>query len=118
MPSCRPVRGVEAEKLHLLFIEIEDRGLGRAVNPAAGFARIDDQRITARLHLLLMCESVHDDAVSLDAARLHVTDIVNDQDPLASHLEAVRTLEQLRAESSGGTGAQSLLIAVVLAEHP
>ena len=39
------MRGIERQELHLLRVEVEDGGVGRAVDPPARLARIDDQGV-------------------------------------------------------------------------
>src|SRR4051812_2193502 len=52
-PSVFPLLARQAEKLHVAAVEIENRRRRGAVEPPAPFTGIDDQRFTARFHLLL-----------------------------------------------------------------
>src|SRR3954468_12520712 len=63
-----------------------------------------------------MGEAVHDDAVRLDAPRLHVADVVDDENALVAELEAVWSLEQLGAESGRRFREQALRVPIVSAE--
>src|SRR5215831_18868259 len=99
-------------------IEIENRRRRRAVQPSARFPWIHDQRLAARLHLLLMRAAVDHDVVRGHRAPLHVTDVVNQENPPPADLEAVRRLEQLGAEAGLCAREQPLRIAVVPAEDP
>src|SRR5258705_11432267 len=83
MPSELPLRPVEGDELHLLGVEVEKRAPRRSIQPAAGLAWIDLQRVAQRLHALLMREPVDDDAVGLYRALVHVGDVVHEQDLMA-----------------------------------
>src|SRR6185312_5001445 len=76
------------------------------------------ERVAARFHLLLVRATVDNDGVRLDGALLYLTDVVNEEQPLPSNLEAVRRVEELGAERALRTRQQSLLVAVVVAVDP
>ena len=63
-----------------------------------------------------MREAVHDDAVGLDATRLHVADVVYDENALPTQLEAVRAFEQLGTEAGRGLRQETLRVAIVATE--
>src|SRR5438067_2005856 len=102
--SILPVRGVEGEKLDVLRVEVQQRRARRAEHPAAGLAGIHDERLVLRLHALFVREAMHDDAVRLDGAFLHVADVVDEQDLVSGDFETVRRLEDLQTET--GTRAR------------
>src|SRR5688500_17881094 len=57
-----PLGAVQSDEVHLLGIQVEDRGAGRPVHPAAGLAGIHDERVALLLQALLVREAVDDDA--------------------------------------------------------
>src|SRR5258708_5042896 len=90
-----PVWLTELDELHGPGLEVQDRGRRRSVDPSARLSGIDDQRVAARLHALLVLEPVHHEVVALDGPRGNVSDVVDDQDLGLANGEAVRGLEQL-----------------------
>src|SRR6266513_6461382 len=58
-----PFRTAEIEELHLLGVEVEQRGSRRSVQPPARLAWVHDHRVILRFETLLVGKAVHDDAV-------------------------------------------------------
>src|ERR1017187_5082932 len=115
--SKLPLRLRKLQELDMFCVQIEHRRRGRAVDPAARLARIDDQRIAARLHRLLVFAAVHDDVMRLDRTGRHVADVVHEENLVLADGQAVRRLEELVPHSLLRERLQSLGIAVVAAEH-
>src|SRR4051794_39764224 len=61
---------------------------------------------------------MNDDRVRLDGALLHLADVVDEEEPLAADLEAVRRVEQLRAKGALRAREQALLVAIVVTVDP
>src|SRR5688572_27425173 len=88
--SAWPIRGIELDELDVLRVEIEDCGGGGGVEPPAAFSRVDDQRITPRLHLLDVGASVDDHGMLSGGHGSDVADVVDEQNALAPDLHAMR----------------------------
>src|SRR3712207_4789717 len=111
-----PLRAVQGHELDAARVEVEHRARGRAVQPAAPLARVDDERVAARPALAPVRAPVDDQPVRLDRAGLDVADVVHEEDLPPGDLERVRRLKELDADGGGRFSEQALSVAVVTAE--
>src|SRR6185437_9696370 len=84
---------------HFARIQIDERSCARPVQPATCLTRIQDQRVSPALHLDRMRAAMEHEVVLVQRTLMHLTDVVNDEDLLARHFEAVRRLVQLGPHS-------------------
>src|SRR3982751_2107434 len=100
-PSVSPLRTLERDELHLIGVEVQDGARGRAVHPAAPFPRVDDERLAPGPAVAAVRAPVHDERVRLDRPRLHLPNVVDEQNLSAADLEAVGRLEELDPDPRG-----------------
>ena len=93
MPACEaselPLITCELDELGVLGIQVEHGRRRRTMNPAAGFARADNQCVTARLHRLLVLHAMEHEMVRLDRAGSDVANVMHDENLVIANGDTV-----------------------------
>src|SRR5687767_11286465 len=97
-----PFGTIEADHFERLAIEVENRGGRRSVEPPARLTRIDDHRVTAHAHFLLVRAAVQNDRVRGEGTLLHIANVMDHEDAHVSELDTVWRFVELESHSFRG----------------